>query len=438
MANKPFEYTIINPLERPTSTDINQLQAQAHYDVRQFAYEIFGRQNGFLGYSFNPEPNSPADGTFYIQQGVAFQYGAAENNIGGIAGLSDSYQQKAVTTVNRQITAEAVPAGVGEKRYDLLMIRAPAGDERLVNATNVGIFTPSLVSFDAVSKYKTLTSSLVEYEVESIASTGTPTSPIVYKSGEVFTGAWDPVNKPSVDTGYLGVAYIRRYQGQTAIEAADIEDARTLLTLPTMVGGTSGTLPVVNGGTGNSSTSADTGSVVWYDSVEDKFKYTQANLGAPSYLPVSGYVLLSNASGAPTWVPQSLHYSANYTGSYNNNTVAWTQISDLTLTDIALRAGVVRIQLQPYNSLDEEDYSIGTDTGASGGEAMIKFEISGATSRVFIFPYAVGPNNDSSLAFPSFDVVVNAGEHTITVWGKVKQTTTYLFVQKCAIVASQG
>ena len=322
MANKPFDYTIINPLERPTSTDINQLQAQAHYDLRQFAYEIFGRQNGFLGYSFNPEPNSPADGTFYIQQGVAFQYGAAENSFGSptIPGLVDSYRQKAVTTINRQITAGAVPSAAGEKRYDLLMIRAPASDERLTDLTSVGVYTPSFGTFEATSKYKTLTSSLDGFVVESITSVQTPTDPIVYKSGNVFMGAWNPANKPSVDVGYLGVAYIQRYAGQTEIVAGDIEDARTLLTVPVQTGGsgnfdlpageillgngTSGIastaiLPVSKGGTGNGSPGAFMGSVAYYDDSTDQLKYSQA---IKTFVPRTGWLLASNSTGGPTWI----------------------------------------------------------------------------------------------------------------------------------------
>ena len=60
MANLPLESVIINPLERPTSKDINQLQMQAHQDMRLLARELFYGQlstnsDGFVGAGFKPE-----------------------------------------------------------------------------------------------------------------------------------------------------------------------------------------------------------------------------------------------------------------------------------------------------------------------------------------------------------------------------------------------
>lgn len=467
MANKPFEYTIINPLERPTSTDINQLQAQAHYDLRQFAYEIFGRQNGFLGYSFNPEPNSPADGTFYIQQGVAFQFGAAENTFGTppIPGLVDSYQQKAVTTINRQITAEPVPAGAGEKRYDLLMIRAPSGDERLKNPQSVGIFNPTLGSFPAaVEKYKTLTSSLTEFDVEPISSTGTPTSPIVYKSGNVFTGAWDPVNKPAVDVGYLGVAYIRRYEGQAAIEAADIEDARTLLAVPAQSGGSgvssvgdAGAIAYSNGTnlefirasvfgvpqTGRILVSGGASAPTWLVSASASSLLVSGGINVnPTWLTpgVDGDVVISNGT---SWQSQSASrfYSASQTGGvYSNDTETYSDVPGLVLTDIALRRGNVRVELQPTVN-NTTDYTARIQNTAGGRRGYILVEMqNGPLTIDRVFPYELDPNTTGSLALPSFTASLAAGgSWTVTVSARSGNAgDTTIFIQNCDLVVTQG
>jgi len=246
MANKPFESVITNPLERPTSTDINLLQMQAHYDVRQFAWELFGRQDGFLGFSFDPTRTEPASNYIAIQQGVAFQYGTAEDNIGSIQGLSDVYLQKAINGSNRSIAAQPAPTTAGYKRYDLIQIRAPKNAERLKNQTAVGIFDPALKTISGQSKYKTLTSSLDEFPVEYTIEGGTaPTTPLVYKSGAAGAYAsWEVTTKPVVDSGYMAVAYIKRYTGQTVVSEDDIEDARTLLGIPINAGGTgAGSLP---------------------------------------------------------------------------------------------------------------------------------------------------------------------------------------------------
>jgi len=468
MANKPFEYTIINPLERPTSTDINQLQAQAHYDLRQFAYEIFGRQNGFLGYSFNPEPYSPPTDSFSVQQGVAFQFGLAENTFGTppIPGLVDSYQQKAVTTTVREINAQPVPAGAGEKRYDLLMIRAPAGDERLTNPQNVGIFNPTLGTFgiSATSKYKTLTSSLDEFTIESITSAQTPTAPIVYKSGNVFTGAWDPVNKPSVNVGYLGVAYIQRYAGQTEIVAGDIEDARTLLTVPAMAGGS------------GASSVGDAGAIAYSNGTN--LEFIRATLFG---VPQTGRILVSGGAAAPTWLTpgsvssllvssganvnptwlspgvdgdvvvsdgvewqaQSLSrfYSASQTGGvYSNDTTSYSGVPGLVLIGIALRRGNVRVELQPTADTTT-DYTARIQNAAGGRRGYILVEMqNGPLTIDRVFPYELDPNTTGSLALPSFTAsLATGGSWTVTVSARSGNAgDTTIFIQNCDLVVTQG
>jgi len=365
MANKPFESVITNPLERPTSTDINLLQMQAHYDVRQFAWELFGRQDGFLGYSFDPTRTEPASNYIAIQQGVAFQYGTAEDNIGSIQGLSDVYLQKAINGSNRSIEAQAAPTTAGYKRYDLIQIRAPKNAERLKNETDVGIFDPALKTISGQSKYKTLTSSLDEFSVVYIASSAVGTTPLVYKSGaEGAYASWEATPKPVVDSGYMAVAYIKRYTGQTVVSDDDIEDARSLLSVAVQSGGTgvsnflvgsvligngsngidsimttpggvltglgeygiastltvpgaillgngfngitsTNVLAVSKGGTGSTGASYN-GSVPWFNSDANVVGYTQAlevvSYEPLEYAPVSGHLLASSATGAPGWI----------------------------------------------------------------------------------------------------------------------------------------
>lgn len=332
MANKPFEYTIINPLERPTSTDINQLQAQAHYDVRLLAEQLFAGAEGFVGDSAKAVPLSVPSLGFSWTPGIMFTVGTAENNIGAISGLSDSYLYKATNIAYRPFNVTTAPATSGYVRYDLLEVRALTGSERLTDSTSVGIFNPSLGSFNvATSKYKTLTSSLDPLTtVEEIAYNVTGTAPLVYKSGQeiAYPGAWSLVPKPTVDSGYLAVAYIRRFEGQTEITSGVIEDARTLLTVssstiatvPVTKGGTgqeflaagevllgNGTsgitstaiLPISKGGTGNGNPSAFMGSVAYYDDSTDQLKYSQA---IKTFVPRTGWLLASNSTGAPTWI----------------------------------------------------------------------------------------------------------------------------------------
>lgn len=459
MANKPFDYRIINPLERPTSEDLNIAQSQLSDTVRLFARELFENQGGFLGFGFYPYSTSAAN-AFSLSSGMMFaNIGVPVYNIGGIAGVNDPLVYRVQTTDERTIDAAPAPTTGGMKRWDLLQVRFLSADERLTDEQSTGIFNPTLKSFAAQQKYKTLTFDVTTQVPEQIPVGTLGTAVFSYISGNE-AATWEAAVKPTATASYYyRIAYIKRYQGQTTITSADIEDARTLLAIPVKSGGsgnfdlpagevllgngTSGItstaiLPVSKGGTGNNSTFALTGSVAWFDSTTNQIKYTQAVTGLYD-TPVSGHLLFSNASGAPTWAAPYNFYEDTFSGAYSNNTVAWTQVIGLELTDKYFRAGGVRIQLQPYNSLDEEDYCIGVNVAPStGGEVMIKFEITGATSRTFIFPYTLSGDNDSSIAFPFVDVLLNEGLHTITVWGKVKQTTSSLFIKTCSLVASQG
>jgi hypothetical protein len=471
MANRPFEYRVINPLERPKSEDLNIAQGQSHYDVRLFAYEIFGRQNGFLGYSFNPEPTAPVSLAVAIQQGVAFQYGDEELAIGSIPGLNDVYRQKAVTMSNRSIAVTAAPTGAGDKRYDLIQIRALSGSsERLTDQVTTDILDPELQSFTETPKFKTLTSSLTPFDPVYTVEGATVTAPISYVTGNAGVYAsWNDVPKPAVATGYLGVAYIKREYGQTSITSADIEDARTLLKLPVMVGGT------------NNTEIAPAGYVAYSDGT--KLNFTQA-LGGLSYSPQTGWLLASTDGGEPSWIEpavassllvsagananptwltpgasgativsngtswqsQSLvdfltrHYSSVITGGiYSNNTTSYTEIPGLKLEDIALRLGNVRIEICPAESATT-DYNARLQNLAGGRRGYIRLTLEkGPITIDRVFTYELDPNTTGYIALPSVtELITDAGDWTVTVSGRVYDTNSTIFVQNCELVVSQG
>jgi len=465
MANLPFEAVVINLLERPTSTDINLLQMQAHYDVRQFAYELFARQNGFLGYSFNPEATSPSSDDVSIQQGVAFQYGPVESNIGSISGLSDTYRQKAVNTSVRLVASQAAPTTASYQRYDLIQIRAPEDAERLVNQQPVGVFDPSLKSFSSEDKAKTLTSSLDTFTVEYVAAPAVGLQPLVYKSGvEGAYATWVATPKPAVDTGYLGVAYIKRYQGQTAIETADIEDARTLLVVPAQSGGTgvsSLPLPMAQGGTGRAPTSGDTmGSVAYLDTATDQIKYTQAATGLYDEVPVSGYLLSSNTAGAPTWIPPGnagqvltstgtewissprfTYESIDAPGISSVNGTDWTEFTGVSLSSVSLRYGPATIGVQPLGTGVGGRLYAGNAT-ALAATVYFKVEITDADDVVYkVYQYAAYALPTADTDFPYLPLCVAsfpAGTYTVKVYGKVPNSSMSAVLSNCSLFVSQG
>lgn len=240
MANKPFDYTVINPLERPTSSDLNQLQGEAHSDARALMRRMFydgggtgtGSMEGFFPRDFPVYPTSTPSLSVDMYPGIGFLNGAAQTDIGGIAGLNDPYSYQVVTnTAIKNITVQGA-ASSGNHRYDLIQVRSLVDSERLTDSTVTDIYNPSLNSFGGASRYKTLTTDINGQTVQVIAYTGTPTAPLSYVIGQetaIISGLPTP---PSVASGYLPVALILVTDTTTAINSGDITDQRPLLSFP--------------------------------------------------------------------------------------------------------------------------------------------------------------------------------------------------------------
>ncbi len=348
------------------------------------------------------------------------------------------------------------------------MIRAPASDERLTDLTSVGVYTPSFGTFEATSKYKTLTSSLDGFLVESITSAQTPTAPIVYKSGNVFTGAWDPVNKPSVNVGYLGVAYIQRYAGQTEIVAGDIEDARTLLTVPAMAGGS------------GASSVGDAGAIAYSNGTN--LEFIRATLFG---VPQTGRILVSGGAAAPTWLASAVASSLLVSAGANNNptwitpgtvgqvlisdgaqwsagslsqiqthdfnetkytTTTYQEVASFTATAIE---GAARIGIQSQKNSDTSDLWAWNQDIGNDGYVWLKFEVQKTGSFIidyYLVKYTVhGPASGvgyvQSLAFPTVTLSVASGDYDVRLYVKSPPTSA-LNIQTafldCALFFAQG
>lgn len=457
MANIPFEYRIINPLERPKSEDLNIAQGQAHSDTRLLAAELFGLQSGFLGDGFSVGV-SPVDPTQFVSTtgGVFFQNTDVEDiNIGGIPGLNDTYPYKATTIGDLDILVPPPPTLVNEKRYDLIQVRSMTGAERLIDPVATDILDPALQRFNDLTKYKTLTSSFSPGILAGLLPGYTDidvpvTAPMSYVTGAVATTAdWGDVVKPGIVPGYMGVVYIKRYYGQTTIAAGDIEDARTLLTVSTLTGGT-----------GSSDAAAYTGSVAWFDTAESKIKYTQAvDTDGPIFGARTGWLLASNSSGAPTWIEpgtygQALvstgsawaaadlfsYYSTLneiYTSSINSDT--YVAIPELSLTNIALRRGNARIELSPNAS--HEAGLFWTVATPLTNVAFIKVVVTrpDATTSDYVFRYQAGNNQDYPITLPSMTAFLSqAGNYSVAVFAQTAAVGSTFTFRNCDLVVSQG
>ena len=476
MANFPLETVIINPLERPTSKDINQAQMQAHADMRMLVREMFYGQydsfsEGFVGDSFKPFVTNGVARQLSFTNGVFFQFNSnAENNIGGIQGLTDAYPYKAAFNYASNtiiIPINEPPAVEGQSRIDRIEVRVPFGDERLKDSTSVGIFNSTLKTFSSDNKYKLLSSTLTTDDVQTIAagSSDPAAQPIIYHVG---TASATPV-APAFTPGYLTVALVTSTYGQANLLAGDISDERLLLKLNPTVGGT------------GSSVIGDAGAVAYSNGAN--IEYTRATLFG---IPQTGHILVSDGASTPNWIGpavstsllissgananptwlvpgaagdavisdgtewQSLslsdvltrYYTSTITGGvYSNSTIAYTAIPGLMLADIALRTGNVRIELRPVDGATS-DYNARLQNSTAGGRRgyiLITLE-KGPVSIDRVFSFELEPNTTGYIALPSTtENITDAGDWTVTVSARVGSAgDSTIFVQNCELVVSQG
>ncbi len=372
MANKPFEYTIINPLERPKSADINQMQGQAHADVRLLARQLFKGTGffddtgaeGFISDSFKVYRQSAIFGIGFIQ-GIGFQNGVANTSIGSISGLNDEYPYKPLTISDRQVP---FPSGykceVGYSRYDLVQVRALSGTEQLTNAQPTDILSPSAQTFSSQTVNKTLTFDLTDVDIQYMDTGGTPTAPIVVKKGVPSAFPFLPT-APTVDSGYLAVALIRVYDNTAPLSSSDITDQRALLYAQANLDKVTGVLDVAHGGTGNAT-------------LTDNALLVGNGTSAIATLSpgAAGQVVRSNGT---SWVSAN-----NYVYSVKNaiaaspieyilpkvSTSTWVELSALTLNNVNVYTGNIRISLQPASNGLPAQFYIRNESGLGEGDEI--------------------------------------------------------------------
>jgi hypothetical protein len=244
MANQPFDTTIINPLERPKSSDINAAQSEIHRDLRDYLFRAYAMsdgadvvtataQTGFVGRGFVVEPTSPASMDLTIAQGIGFQ---ATNDttsaVGGVVGLNDlSYYKPLLLSGSHVVTVPTAPVAVFCRR-DLIEVRY---NRALTDATLSDVYSTASGVFTSQTINKTMTFDLVNDAVQYIpaGSATAPTASIVYRSGVLVAHDTDadflnaPI--PSTDSGYVAIAVVNVGPSLTAVTAGHIADWRPLL-----------------------------------------------------------------------------------------------------------------------------------------------------------------------------------------------------------------
>ena len=265
--NDPFDTRVINPLEKPLSSDIDLAESQIFQTIRNLLWwQLIGRTatanpaslpnvyTGFYGDGFQVQP---VTGQLQVQlnagMGFAYNSGDEPTAIGAIVGLNDLSPLKPIVMMSPLIitgipTAPSTP----NTRYDIVEIDY---NRYLTDATSVlqlnttsGVFAPNTVqktlSFDVDSLF-----SVVPYNAAS-------TSPIGYKYGN----AGNPGTVPATTSGYTKIAEILVGSGVTDLEPSGsvgvVNDLRKVL-FPTNIGDISFNVTIPYSGGNNTPTLSD-------------------------------------------------------------------------------------------------------------------------------------------------------------------------------------
>jgi hypothetical protein len=207
LANQPFDVEVINPRERPLSSDIDLIGTYASQMLREFLIHAYAHRfsitdptsvasSGFLGSGFRVTAANPAAMTAVVSSGLGFFYDATDlpSAIGGVAGLNDLSAYKPITLTSDQ--SIPVPAAdPGNPRIDIVEVKQ---SRRIIDPTSRDVLNVGTGAFDPNTVSKTLTFNL------NGTATVNGTGPINYKVG---TPAVVPV-APTPDAGYTKIAEI--------------------------------------------------------------------------------------------------------------------------------------------------------------------------------------------------------------------------------------
>jgi len=236
--NNAFDRTILNPKERPLSSDLNQHFSQVDLMIKeimrgfflphsQFANQAgvssFTPRSGFIGDSFFVTTNGSAN--VFVQPGLGFIFGAlgSATPIDAVAGLLDLanfypvYMPAALTI--------PIPApGAGNERYDIIEVKL---DVRRQDSASRDFYDPVAEIYSPQLVFKTLSYVLDSTRYGTVTSPSSSTAGISLKKGTAATiGSALP---PATTAGYTRLAIVYSSGASPAINQNNVQDRRRLL-----------------------------------------------------------------------------------------------------------------------------------------------------------------------------------------------------------------
>lgn len=239
----------IHTRERPTSTDLNEMQFYIGEMVRTVTASMFSQAGSaaptvvpgdanagaqgfaapYQSFAVVKDPGNPPFGVL-VQNGfgIARTGPASATNIDNANGadyLSRTFLgAPLVLSADQQFTVPAPPT-VGDSRIDIIEVRP---QYTATDPATVGIFNTATEVFDPATRNKSLTWDLAGL-TGTVNSPSSSTACISYKVGQSAAGGITSATEPSTTSGYIKIARINVVGGVALIEADDICDMRPLL-----------------------------------------------------------------------------------------------------------------------------------------------------------------------------------------------------------------
>lgn len=314
MSGKPFDRQVINQLERPLSTDVNQISTYADQALRELFLNIYSSRMAvgsdlqsvqpptgavaFIGAGFRAR-GATSTLQVWLDPGLGFlNDGITGVSVGSVSGVDDREAIKPLSLTARE-TITVPAADASNPRIDLIEVKV---DRRLTDPSSRDVMNPSSGAFQPGTVLKTLT-----YNQEG-RSTVNGVGSINYKTG---TPAATPTG-PVLDSGYLPIAQVYVNANATAIGATGVMDLRRMLF-------EGGALRISGVAVGSPSGNCEIQSLVAPPGVEATI-INQIFLGAASTQPVYEIIIKAGNSwafrpepspgGAPGGVDNSSTYAA--------------------------------------------------------------------------------------------------------------------------------
>lgn len=243
MPDEAFSRVVINPRERPLSSDINQLQSEAARTMRELVRAMFLRHaldpavvsssftpiSGFLGDGFFVTAGGALTHTIKAGLGFIFDSLATASDIGGVSKVDDrSPYYPAYLSADQTISSPAAP-GIGLERVDIIEV---ALDRRLADSSSRDVLNTGTGIFDPTLELKTL-AFLLDGRTGVVASPGNSTTGISLKSGSTqaagtYAASNGVTGVPATTAGYTRIGVII-VTNAGAVVQGDVRDERFLM-----------------------------------------------------------------------------------------------------------------------------------------------------------------------------------------------------------------